>query len=68
MQFDYLTLPTAVRVYLTKDQRGNVVGSVPANEVKICAVAAGKNHCLCLEDWRTGDAEKPARNRLFSWG
>lgn len=69
MSFAHVSSPTAVRVFVRKDQRGNVVQTVPANEVKVVAVAAGKNHCLCLEAWQggAGGGESP-RNRVFSWG
>lgn len=69
LQYDHVTAPTALRVFLTKDQRGTVTASHPAAEVRFCAVAAGKNHCLCLEDWRGPGGEALQRgNRVFSWG
>jgi hypothetical protein len=75
LQYDYVTSPFAIRAYLVKDQRGSVTRSIPADEVKVCAVAAGRNHCLCLEDWREGGDGEGERegaagksNRVFSWG
>ena len=56
-------------MFSVKDQRGNVTKTIPASEVKIREVSAGKNHCLCLEDWKDDDKEDgTGSNRVFSWG
>jgi len=68
MSFAHVSSPAAVRVFVRKDQRGNVVQKVPASEVKVVAVAAGKNHCLCLEAGHGAGDEDGGRNRVFSWG
>lgn len=73
LQFDYRTSPVMVKSFSSKDLRGGGgARSIPAEDVRVCAVAAGKNHCLCLEDWRTdsegSEGAIDKSNRVFSWG
>jgi len=45
------------------------VTEIPAETVQIRAVAAGKNHCIALEEWESDSSASGFKsNRTFSWG
>lgn len=50
LQFQFVSKPQRVNVFCTKDARGKLTGEVPSMSVKIRAVAAGKNHSMCMEE------------------
>jgi alpha-tubulin suppressor-like RCC1 family protein len=65
-----------IESFVTKDSHNKIVNVLPASAVHIRAVAAGKNHALCLEDWENCNdicndkdvAPRSNMNRVFSWG
>lgn len=63
VQYAFVTKPKQVRVFCAKDSRGKPTGDILAMSVKVRAVAAGKNHAMCMEEW---DGEPV--NRVFTWG
>jgi alpha-tubulin suppressor-like RCC1 family protein len=44
-------------------EAGKTTGDILAISVKVRAVAAGKNHSICMEEW-----EGEPVNRIFTWG
>jgi len=65
VQYHHVYTPTRVNRFLKKEK--DVLSKMErdyGNDVKIRAVACGKNHSLALEDWETPGA----LNRLFTFG
>jgi alpha-tubulin suppressor-like RCC1 family protein len=69
VQYSCEYTPKLVDRFLTKDTHSKITATRSSGQIRIRAVAAGKNHAVCLEDWEQveGDAEAPA-NRVFTWG
>jgi len=65
IQYSCVYTPRRVEFFITKDNHGKTTATHPASSMSIRAVAAGKNHAFCLEDWEGPEANW---NRLFSWG
>jgi alpha-tubulin suppressor-like RCC1 family protein len=63
VQYRCVTSPRQIEMFVQKDSRGKLEAEIPASQLCIRAVAAGRNHSMCLEDWEDGRA-----NRVFSWG
>ena len=77
MQYSCAYRPTMISNFVVKDSHSKVVEMYPADSIKIRLVAAGKSHCVCVEEWendidRSSDdidyADLPNKNRVFSWG
>jgi alpha-tubulin suppressor-like RCC1 family protein len=69
VQYSCEYTPKLIDRFLTKDAHNKVTATRTSAQIRIRAVAAGKNHAVCLEDWEQseGDSEAPA-NRVFTWG
>lgn len=69
IQFSCEYTPQLVDRFLTKDAHDRVTTTLTGSQVKVRAVAAGKNHVVCLEDWEGTDSHGAAcANRVYSWG
>lgn len=68
LQYSCEYTPKRIEKFLTKDAHGKVTATVEASAIKIRAVAAGKNHALCLEDWQDSEDGTASLNRVYSWG
>ena len=64
ISFNYVTTPQRVTTFVQKDNKGkmireyktasgNISGNVGKSDtvIKIRVVGAGRNHCVCIEDW-----------------
>lgn len=58
VQYRYIRSPRMIELFVVKDARGKVDDQLPAVAVFVRAVAAGKNHSMCLEDWEEGRANR----------
>ena len=63
MQFRCIFSPRQIEKFVVKDSHGKLQTEVPASEVNIRLVAAGKNHSVCVEEW-----ENNGRNKVYSFG
>mmetsp|Transcript_18805 Transcript_18805/g.18920 ORF Transcript_18805/g.18920 Transcript_18805/m.18920 type:complete len:507 (-) Transcript_18805:155-1675(-) len=63
IQFHCVSKPQKVTSFFSKDGPRKSSIEIPRGTVRVAAVAAGKNHSLCVEEW-----ENEAPNRVFSWG
>jgi alpha-tubulin suppressor-like RCC1 family protein len=80
LQHSCVTQPRKIQKFLVKDKKGNVTETVLSADIKIVAVAAGKNHSMCLEqdpvednaflvsDETKSTEPSTAVPRVFSWG
>jgi alpha-tubulin suppressor-like RCC1 family protein len=64
LQHDIITTPRLVSRFVTKDIKGRNSVDIPANQIRVRLVAAGKNHSACVEDWE-GEGQQ---GRVFTWG
>lgn len=63
LQYSCVTTPRRIDRLLCKDNHGKVTAEYTCSDIRVRAVAAGKNHSLFLEDWENGSS-----NRVFSCG
>mmetsp|Transcript_13778 Transcript_13778/g.13317 ORF Transcript_13778/g.13317 Transcript_13778/m.13317 type:complete len:493 (+) Transcript_13778:92-1570(+) len=63
MQFRFVFNPRQVEKFLVKDSHSKITAEIPASDVNIRVVGAGKNHSVCVEEW-----ENEGMNRVFSFG
>ena len=73
VQYSCEYVPKRIVKFVTKDNHGKVTATIDGASIRIRAVAAGKNHALCLEDWEAApgeseEADNLPLNRVFSWG
>mmetsp|Transcript_34363 Transcript_34363/g.47248 ORF Transcript_34363/g.47248 Transcript_34363/m.47248 type:complete len:551 (-) Transcript_34363:52-1704(-) len=84
VQHAYVTTPTRIESFVSKDAHGKIKTNINSNEIRIRSVAAGKNHAICVEEWdnaactstsssSSSNADNNAEeyiplNRVFSWG
>ena len=73
VQYAYVTTPKRVDLFVSKDAHGKVKSQINYNEIFIRAVAAGKNHVICIEEWENSESSTSSSsytplNRLYSWG
>jgi len=71
--YSYVTKPYLIDKFIQKDPGGaghlKRITEIPSSTVRIRCVAAGKNHCIAVEDWETPTGETISTpNRTFSWG
>jgi alpha-tubulin suppressor-like RCC1 family protein len=65
IQYSCVHTPRRIEQFLTKDNHGKLTATIPATALVIRAVAAGKNHSVCVEEWEGAEENF---NRVFSWG
>ena len=63
LQYRCIFTPKQVDKFVVKDSHGKLVSEVPAADVNVRLVAAGKNHSVCTEDWENG-----GKNKVYSFG
>jgi len=73
VQYSCEYTPKRISKFVSKDNHGKVTSTIDGSVIRIRAVAAGKNHALCLEDWEpiAGETEEENNlplNRVYSWG
>lgn len=76
VQYAHVTTPRKIETFVSKDAHGKVKYEINCRNIRIRAVAAGKNHAICVEDWEQTPTESSSDestvytplNRLFSWG
>lgn len=68
IQYSCEYTPKRIEKFVNKDAHGKVVSTIEASGIRIRAVAAGKNHALCVEDWDALEDGSPSLNRVYSWG
>lgn len=70
IRYSCVHYPRQVNRFVRKDSHGKVTSEFTSSAIRIRAVAAGKNHSVCVEDWEEQTAEGAGvhHNRVFSWG
>ena len=82
LQYSCEYTPRRIERFVCKDTHGKVTSTVEASQIRIRAVAAGKNHALCVEEWGASTtsssssssssaaaaSDDEALNRVYSWG